>query len=150
MRIAVPNLAPLRPRRDIVSAVQRVPMHPRSSAGPPRGHLTRQRGVALAFVCALHALRGPPHVLRGPGHALSGAPVAQGPLRCYQGAPWVALFHLKGPQSVHALQGPLGSQRRFRRFRGPRKLVCSLPPPHPLENTLRHHCRPLKSWWRRP
>ena len=60
----------------------------------------------------LHALRVPPHVLRGPGHALRGAPVAQGPLRYYQGAPLVALFHPKGPQGPSCAQGALSSVQR--------------------------------------
>ena len=51
-------------------------------------------------------------MLRGPGHAIRGAPVAQGPLRYYQGAPLVALFHPKGSQGPSCAQGALPSVQR--------------------------------------
>ena len=62
------------------------------------------QGTALT---RFRSLRGTPHALRGQDHALKGARVAQGPIRYYQGAPLVALFHPKGPQSPSCAQGAL-------------------------------------------
>ena len=110
------------------------------------------------------AQRGPLMLLRGPGNALRGAPVAQGPLRYYQGAPLVALFHSKGTRALHALKGPCHAFRgALSRTQGPSvtrasSLACGAPrlpkvapsiqgtsklvcPPPPLENTFRRHWR---------